>query len=64
MSTLGSQHVPWTARACSKGRWDKEGMESILDLSQSPQAPADCSRVFPKPKALYFSVNKVGIQLC
>lgn len=60
-STLGSQHVPWTARACSKGRWEKEQKEST---SQSPPALADCSRVFPKAKALHFSVNKVGIQLC
>lgn len=59
-----SQHVPWSARACSKRRWEEEGMENRQDLSQSPQTPADCSRVSPKAKALHFSVNKVGIQLC
>lgn len=52
------------ARACSKGRWEKEGMENTQDLSQSPQVPADCSRVSQKAAALHFSVNKVGTQLC
>lgn len=28
--TPGSQHVPWSARACSKGRWENEEMENRI----------------------------------
>lgn len=47
-----------------QGKWEKKGMENAQALSKSPPAPADCSKVSPKSKALHFSVNKEGIQLC
>lgn len=62
--TLGSQHVPWSCQGLLQGKWEKKGMENAQALSKSPPAPADCSKVSPKAKALHFSVNKEGIQLC
>lgn len=55
--TLGSQHVPWSARACSKGRWENEEMENTQDLSETPQAPADCSSV-PQSKSIAFQCKQ------